>query len=180
MEDRGRYLLLSWRLRPPYLLYTTVCALVALGLLLFNLFQGLTQLSLPTWRNHPLEEGLELGLCAAIVIEVALTARLIGRKAFLANLWCVFDMCVAALSILSMGYALVHIGKDGEVAQASLPFLVLRFLLQPMRFCALLNQTLQARSMHELEPVSFTQRTEELLGESARVEESVRCAADYA
>jgi hypothetical protein len=178
--ETSRYLLLSWRMRPPYLAYSTVCALVSLGLLVFNLVQGFKRnWHLPTWQHHPLEEATELALCGALVVEVVLTHRLLGTQAFLANSWCVFDAGVAGLSVVSMLYALTHLGSDGELAQASLPLLVLRFFLQPLRVCALVNQTLQARSLRDLEAVDFTSRPEELLGESARVSASLRSVAEY-
>jgi hypothetical protein len=181
MEETGRYLVLSWRLNPPYLIYTTVCALTALGLVVFNIYKGWrNNWELPTWRQHPLEEAIELLLCLAVVGEVAVTARLVGKTAFFDSPWCVFDLAVAGLSTVSMMYALTHLGRDGEIAQASLPFLVLRFMLQPMRFCVLIHQTLEARSIQQLEPISFSARSEALQALRAEQERSLEDMSSYA
>jgi uncharacterized membrane protein len=163
------------------LVYTTVCAFTALGLIVWNLYRGVqNNWDLPTWEQHPVEEIIELTLCAAVVVEVAVTARIVGKSAFFDSSWCLFDLAVAGLSVLSMMYAATHLGRQGEIAQASLPFLVLRFLLQPMRFCALLHQTLNARSIQQLEPISFNAHPEALHALRAEQERSLEDMANYA
>jgi hypothetical protein len=163
------------------LIYTSVCACTALGLIVWNLYKGIqSDWDLPTWEQHPIEELIELSLCAAVVVEVAVTARIVGKSAFFESAWCLFDLAVAGLSVLSMMYAVTHLGRQGEIAQASLPFLVLRFLLQPMRFCALLHQTLNARSIQQLEPISFSARPEALHALRAEQERSLEEVANYA
>ena len=63
-----------------------------------------------------------------------------GRKEFFTNVWCVFDLVVAVLTTISMLYAMSHLGREGEISQASLPLLVLRFIVQPCRVITLGNE----------------------------------------
>eukprot|EP00405_Crypthecodinium_cohnii_P059362 CAMPEP_0206634594 /NCGR_PEP_ID=MMETSP0325_2-20121206/70123_1 /ASSEMBLY_ACC=CAM_ASM_000347 /TAXON_ID=2866 /ORGANISM="Crypthecodinium cohnii, Strain Seligo" /LENGTH=139 /DNA_ID=CAMNT_0054160397 /DNA_START=69 /DNA_END=489 /DNA_ORIENTATION=+ len=75
--------------------------------------------NLPQWKHHPAEEVVELAIGTCIVLET------------------LFTMADALLTVVSMGFGLRHLGRKGEVAEADVPLLLIRFILQPSRVVAL-------------------------------------------
>eukprot|EP00438_Fugacium_kawagutii_P020611 Skav206472 [mRNA] locus=scaffold1672:152904:166515:- [translate_table: standard] len=147
-REQARHAILSWRLKRPYLIYSLACAALMLVLLVWNIVKGIqNNWNLPQWKHHRWEEICEVTIGIAIVIEVALTLRVLGVRAFCANAWCVFDAIVAALTVVSTGYGLEHLGREGEICEAQLPLLFLRFVLQPARLLAALVSTWRTRRM---------------------------------
>ncbi|CAK9000659.1 unnamed protein product [Durusdinium trenchii] len=154
-REQARHAILSWRLKRPYLIYSLACATVMFGLLVWNIVKGIqNNWNLPQWKHHRWEEVLEVTIGLVIVLEVLLTLRVLGVRDFLANPWCVFDATVAVLTVVSTGYGLEHLGRQGEICEAQLPLLFLRFVLQPARLLAAVVSTWRTRRMqldaHEL------------------------------
>lgn len=146
--DRARHVILAWRLKRPYLLYCCACSAVTAFLLGWNLLKGVqNSWNLPQWQHHRWEEALEVSIGILIVAETLLTMRVLGVRAFLDNGWCMFDLVVALLTVVSIGYGLEHLGRKGEICEANVPLLMLRFLLQPARVLAALASTIRTREM---------------------------------
>lgn len=147
-NDRTRHAILAWRLERPYLAYSASCAMVTAGLLAWNLVKGVQNgWDLPQWKHHRWEEVTEVTIGVIIVVETLLTMRVLGLRAFLSNYWCLLDLGVAVLTIVSIGYGLVHLGRRGELCEASVPLLLLRFVLQPARVVALAAGAVRTRQM---------------------------------
>lgn len=147
-REQARHAILSWRLKRPYLIYSLACAALMLALLVWNIVKGIqNNWNLPQWKHHRWEEILEVTVGVAIVVEVLLTLRVLGVRDFCANPWCVFDAIVAVLTVISTGYGLEHLGRQGEICEAQLPLLFLRFVLQPARLLAAVVQTWRTRRM---------------------------------
>lgn len=125
-----------------------------------------------SWRLPLWEEVLESVLCVCIAIETAISIRIVGWRGVKRSNWLKFDVFVATVSILSLlGYVWAGWGVGGGVfgsagtkttvapsaleAEAEelveiledidLPFLMLRFLLQPVRVVSQLSQTLRSQ-----------------------------------
>ncbi|CAK0900419.1 unnamed protein product, partial [Prorocentrum cordatum] len=146
--ERARHAILAWRLERPYLIYCTVCAGVQAWLLAWNLIKGVqNHWNLPQWKHHRWEEVTEVTIGVLIVSETLLTLRVVGIRDFFCNCWCVFDLLVAALTVVSVGYALEHVGRHGNIAEANVPLLMLRFVLQPARVFAAVASTWRTRRM---------------------------------
>eukprot|EP00435_Cladocopium_sp_Y103_P045090 s956_g12.t2 len=147
-REQARHAILSWRLKRPYLIYSLACAALMLALLVWNIVKGIqNNWNLPQWKHHRWEEILEVTVGVAIVVEVLLTLRVLGVRDFCANPWCVFDAIVAVLTVVSTAYGLEHLGRQGEICEAQLPLLFLRFVLQPARLLAAVVQTWRTRRM---------------------------------
>ncbi|CAJ1397239.1 unnamed protein product [Effrenium voratum] len=147
-RDQTRHAILSWRLERPYLIYSLACAALMLLLLVWNVVKGVqNNWNLPQWKHHRWEEYLEVGIGIVIVLEVVLTLRLLGARDFFANGWCVFDFIVALLAVISTCYGLEHLGRQGEICEAQLPLLFVRFVLQPARLLGALVSTWRTRRM---------------------------------
>ncbi|CAK0900418.1 unnamed protein product, partial [Prorocentrum cordatum] len=145
---QARHAILAWRLERPYLIYCTVCAGVQAWLLAWNLIKGVqNHWNLPQWKHHRWEEVTEVTIGVLIVSETLLTLRVVGIRDFFCNCWCVFDLLVAALTVVSVGYALEHVGRHGNIAEANVPLLMLRFVLQPARVFAAVASTWRTRRM---------------------------------
>mmetsp|Transcript_1447 Transcript_1447/g.3653 ORF Transcript_1447/g.3653 Transcript_1447/m.3653 type:complete len:273 (+) Transcript_1447:120-938(+) len=153
--DRARHAILAWRLKRPYLIYCAACSAVTALLLVWNLAKGIqNDWNLPQWKHHRWEEAIEVTIGVLIVSETLLTMRVLGFLVFFSSCWCVFDFCVALLTAVSICYGLEHLGRHGEIAEANVPLLMLRFVLQPARVLALAVSTYRTRQMqtgvHEL------------------------------
>lgn len=147
-SEWARHAILTWRLQRPYLIYCCGCAAIMAFLLGWNVVKGMqNSWNLPQWRHHPWEEALEVGVGVVTVSEIALTLRVLGPRAFFASCWCICDLVVALLTAVSMVYGLQHLGRMGEVCEADVPLLLLRFILQPARVLAALAATCRARRM---------------------------------
>lgn len=137
MEERARHAILSWRLRRPYLVYCLCCSTATAFLLGWNVFKGVkNNWNLPQWKHHKWEEAMEVSIGVFIVAETLLTIRVVGLRAFFHSWWFVFDFGVALLTVVSIFYGLKHLGREGELCEADLPLLLLRFVLQPSRALA--------------------------------------------
>lgn len=146
--ERARHVILAWRLERPYLLYCLACFAVTAFLLAWNLVKGVqNNWNLPQWKHHRWEEALEVGIGVLIVAETLLTMRVLGLRAFFSSLWCIFDLAVALLTVVSVCYGLEHLGRKGEICEANVPLLMLRFVLQPARVLAAVAVTYRARRM---------------------------------
>eukprot|EP00927_Polykrikos_kofoidii_P084225 TRINITY_DN8820_c0_g2_i1.p1 TRINITY_DN8820_c0_g2~~TRINITY_DN8820_c0_g2_i1.p1 ORF type:complete len:257 (-),score=34.16 TRINITY_DN8820_c0_g2_i1:96-866(-) len=147
-SERARHAILSWRLQRPYMAYCLGCAGVTFFLLVWNFAKGVqNNWNLPQWKHHVWEEVLEVTIGVAIVVETMLTMRVVGVRDFLGNMWCVFDLVVAVLTAVSVGYGLKHLGRRGEICEADVPLLLLRFILQPARVLAAVASTCRTRQM---------------------------------
>mmetsp|Transcript_96919 Transcript_96919/g.312935 ORF Transcript_96919/g.312935 Transcript_96919/m.312935 type:complete len:257 (+) Transcript_96919:80-850(+) len=146
--ERARHAILAWRLERPYLLYCLACFIVTSFLLCWNLAKGMqNHWNLPQWQHHRWEEATEVGIGVLIVAETLLTMRVLGLRAFFCSAWCIFDFVVALLTIVSICYGLEHLGLNGEICEANVPLLMLRFVLQPARVLATVAVTYRARRM---------------------------------
>eukprot|EP00747_Dinoflagellata_sp_TGD_P209908 gnl/TRDRNA2_/TRDRNA2_83271_c0_seq2.p1 gnl/TRDRNA2_/TRDRNA2_83271_c0~~gnl/TRDRNA2_/TRDRNA2_83271_c0_seq2.p1 ORF type:complete len:112 (+),score=11.71 gnl/TRDRNA2_/TRDRNA2_83271_c0_seq2:68-403(+) len=77
-------------------------------------------------------------------IETLITLRMLGIRVFFASTWNILDFVVALLTIVSIAYGLEHLGRKGEVCEADVPILMIRFVLQPVRVltsCAVARRT---------------------------------------
>merc|ERR1712084_192860 len=90
---------------------------------------------------------MEVTIGAAIVVETSITMRILGVRTFFASCWCIFDFSVAVLTAISIGYGLKHIGSRGEIVEADVPLLLIRFVLQPSRVLAAILGTYRTRWM---------------------------------
>mmetsp|Transcript_72984 Transcript_72984/g.144636 ORF Transcript_72984/g.144636 Transcript_72984/m.144636 type:complete len:246 (+) Transcript_72984:57-794(+) len=136
-SERARHAILTWRLEKPYLFYCFACFAVTAFLLGWNLVKGYQHhWNLPQWQHHRWEEALEVTIGTLIVVETILTMRVLGLKTFLSNAWCIFDLAVALLTVISVCYGLEHLGRQGEICEANVPLLMVRFVLQPARVVA--------------------------------------------
>eukprot|EP00927_Polykrikos_kofoidii_P084224 TRINITY_DN8820_c0_g1_i2.p1 TRINITY_DN8820_c0_g1~~TRINITY_DN8820_c0_g1_i2.p1 ORF type:complete len:249 (-),score=32.07 TRINITY_DN8820_c0_g1_i2:73-819(-) len=147
-SERARHAILSWRLKRPYLVYCFGCAGLTLFLLVWNLVKGVqNDWNLPQWKHHFWEEALEVSIGVLIVVETMITMRVIGLRAFVGSCWCLFDLAVALLTAVSICYGLKHLGRRGEICEADVPLLLMRFILQPARVLAALASTYRTRQM---------------------------------
>ena len=175
----SRYLIFHWRLKRSYLIYSGICGGLSITLLLWNIGKGIeNNWNLPEWQHYVWEEVLEILLCVLMISETAMTLKLVGRKEFFSNIWCMFDLAVSLLTAISMLYALSHLGADGEISQASLPLLVVRFVVQPCRVVSLLRNYRRARQEQASaqQTVDFSHNWE-FINEFQR--EAREVAADY-
>uniref|UniRef100_A0A7S1F7E8 Ion transport domain-containing protein n=1 Tax=Noctiluca scintillans TaxID=2966 RepID=A0A7S1F7E8_NOCSC len=147
--DRARLAITSWRLRRPYLIYCLVCSAATSFLLGWNFAKGMeNNWNLPQWKHHRWEEILEVSIGLAMTLETSLTICLLKGR-FFRNCWNVFDFVVMLLTIISIGYGLKHIGRQGEVCEADVPLLVLRFALQPVRVLTAFVCACKTRQMQQ-------------------------------
>lgn len=84
-----------------------------------------------------------------MTLETLITLRVIGVAVFFRNIWLVFDFIVMVLTVISIGYGLKHIGQKGEICEADVPVLMLRFVLQPIRVLAAFASTCRIRQMQD-------------------------------
>eukprot|EP00929_Paragymnodinium_shiwhaense_P124037 TRINITY_DN9885_c0_g1_i1.p2 TRINITY_DN9885_c0_g1~~TRINITY_DN9885_c0_g1_i1.p2 ORF type:complete len:297 (-),score=47.39 TRINITY_DN9885_c0_g1_i1:358-1248(-) len=146
--ERARHAILSWRLTRPYLAYCIACSFVTALLLFYNVSKGMkNNWNLPQWKHHRWEEFAEVGLGVLMVTETALTIRVLGVRTFFKNACCVCDFVVAVLTAVSIGYGLEHLGAKGEICEADVPLLLLRFALQPSRVLAAMAVTYRTCQM---------------------------------
>lgn len=147
-DDRARHAILSWRLRRPYLVYTFIFSTLTAYLLLWNLLKAAQNgWNIPQWKHHRWEEWLEVTIGAGIVVETCLTLYVLGVRSFFSSWWCIFDFTVALLTVVSISYGLVHLGRKGEVCEANMPLLLVRFVLQPVRVLTVCRSTCQTRNI---------------------------------
>jgi len=148
--SRARHVILKWRLQRPYLAYCLCCSVLTAFLFCWNFAKGMqNHWNLPQWKHHRWEECLEVTIGACMAVETLITLRVLGPRDFFRNIWCVFDFCVMLLTVVSIGYGLVHLGKNGEICEADIPLLMLRFVLQPVRVLAACASTCRVRNMQE-------------------------------
>jgi len=154
-REWARHRILKWRLKRPYLLYCLCCSAATLGLLAWNLTKGMQHnWDLPQWKHNRWEEVLEVMLGAGMVIETLLTLWVLGVRDFFRSCWCIFDFVVMLITVLSITWGLIHIGRMGEIAEADVPLLCLRFVAQPLRVMAV---CMSASRTHEMQQVDELQ-----------------------
>lgn len=107
--------------------------------------------NLPQWKHHFWEEVLEVTLGACMVLETLLTLWVLGFKPFFRNCWCIFDFMVMLATAVSIGWGLEHIGRKGEITEADVPLLCLRFVLQPARIIAVCMSARRTREMQKVD-----------------------------
>eukprot|EP00929_Paragymnodinium_shiwhaense_P066256 TRINITY_DN33202_c0_g1_i4.p1 TRINITY_DN33202_c0_g1~~TRINITY_DN33202_c0_g1_i4.p1 ORF type:complete len:184 (+),score=8.78 TRINITY_DN33202_c0_g1_i4:366-917(+) len=134
-------------------------AFATTALLAWNVAKGIqNNWNLPQWRHHPIEEAVEVFIGTCIVTETMLTMRVMGVREFFTSLWCFFDFIVSLLTLISIVYGMKHLGRQGELCQADLPLLMLRFIAQVARTVAMIASTYRTRQMqHQIDefPVDF-------------------------
>jgi len=147
-SERARHAILDLRLRRPYLLYCLAVSGATSFLLVWNLIKGVqNQWNLPMWKHHRWEEVLEILIGVLIVIETTVTLKMLGCRSFFGNRWCIFDFCVTLLTTLSIAYGLKHLGRKGEIVEADMPLLMVRFVLQPTRVLLMAVNSYRAQRM---------------------------------
>merc|ERR1712046_473122 len=82
------------------------------------------------------------------VLETCLTLGVLGPRSFFRDCGCRFDFTVMLATVVSISYGLVHIAQ-GEITQADVPLLCLRFVLQPARMMAVCMGACRAREMQD-------------------------------
>merc|ERR1712196_510660 len=98
---RARHVILSWRLKPPYLLYCLCCSFATAVLLSWNLAKGVGgKWNLLCWEYHYWEELLDLAVGVCLIAETVITAFVLG-SAFVRDIWCLFDALVVAFTVAS-------------------------------------------------------------------------------
>lgn len=148
----ARGAVLTWRLQRPYLIYCLFCSLATLILLAWNLYKGMqNNWNLPQWKHHRWEEVLEVTLGACMVLETGLTLCVLGVRKFFSNGWCIFDFFVMLVTVVSMCYGIEHIGRNGEISEADVPLLCLRFISQPARVIAICMGVRRTREMQRVD-----------------------------
>mmetsp|Transcript_16886 Transcript_16886/g.49387 ORF Transcript_16886/g.49387 Transcript_16886/m.49387 type:complete len:198 (+) Transcript_16886:166-759(+) len=149
---RGRHAILSWRLWSSYLFYCVCCFILTVFLLVWTLIKGMqNHWNLPDWKHHQWEEILEVGVSTALVVETLNSVWVCGVVEFFRSCWHILDVVVAVLAMISVGYGLSHLRQPGNIYHASLPLLMLRFVLQPAR---VLVQAKYTHRIHQMQKVN--------------------------
>lgn len=137
----------GFRLKPAYLIYCLMGLFVSTLLLIFNLWKYWTSGGdVSQWKHSWWEEVTEILLTVFFVLETHATMYVMGLREFFTNVWYVADFFVLMLAYISLIYAFNNIQNDWT--EAELPFLVLRFLLQPSRVIILLRSSYLVRRLH--------------------------------
>lgn len=159
-DDMAKHAILTWRLQRPYLIYCVCCSIATLFLLGWNCYKGVqNHWNLPQWKHNRWEEIMEVALGACMTVETALTLWVLGARTFFKDCSCVFDFGVMLLTVVSISYGLEHLGRKGEITEADVPLLCLRFVLQPARVLAVCSAARRTREMqHEVDelPIDFS------------------------
>ncbi|CAD7936599.1 unnamed protein product [Amoebophrya sp. A25] len=171
--ERWRYSLLRWRLSRSYLGYNMALLAIVSLLLLWNLKRLATTGFLPRWRHHPWEEALEIVIALLLLAECGTTLFLLGFDRFRRSFWLKLDFFVVCVSWLSLVWAIWQLSsskhKAGQeptlVENFELPFLVLRFMVQPLRVVSQVTQLQRAQRSLDVDNVDFS-RLEDLSGDS--------------
>eukprot|EP00397_Hematodinium_sp_SG-2012_P006866 GEMP01006903.1.p1 GENE.GEMP01006903.1~~GEMP01006903.1.p1 ORF type:complete len:430 (+),score=69.98 GEMP01006903.1:57-1346(+) len=146
----ARRVLLSWRLRPCYVIYCLTCLVVSAFLFLYTMIQGhLLDWNFNLYRRALWEEVLEVLLGISIVTETSVTYRVVGRQAFFRSKWCIVDLIISSLTVASWTMILftstaVMSHLEGNL---EMPVLALRFGLQPMRVLSTFMALHKSRKM---------------------------------
>jgi len=151
-KERTRFAILSFRLQKPYLIYCCLCLSAILFLLTWDIVKGIrNQWNLPRWEHHRWEEAIEATVGVCMVLETLITMRLRGFREFVRNLWCVVDLVVMLLFIISTAYALEHIRQEESITEANTALLLVRFALQPARSFSVLSSTYRTWQMQKVD-----------------------------
>mmetsp|Transcript_65825 Transcript_65825/g.140837 ORF Transcript_65825/g.140837 Transcript_65825/m.140837 type:complete len:225 (-) Transcript_65825:271-945(-) len=154
--------ILEWRLRPQYLLYCGGCFAVTAFLLIWNILEWMSNDGdLSRWRHHAWEDMLEVGIGLALITETSLNFFLLGIRGFVRSKWCIFDLVVALLTLVSIAYGVVNTVSTNPgqqpIVQAEMPLLMVRFVLQPLRVLAVCGGIYRARHLqHEVDDLSVS------------------------
>eukprot|EP00392_Amoebophrya_sp_AT5.2_P015717 g15933.t1 len=189
-----REMLLSWRLRKPYLIYCCVLGLASLLLLVFTAYENvplgmrnaeqplkgqdelLQQQAAPAPAHgddpsrptahafHHVAEIAEILIGLCLVLETAITWYTLGSRSFFASKWCLFDLTV---SLLTLGIFLLSSWDAFDVIEEyfEMPILILRFSLQPLRLIQTAHIIRKARQMQ------ITQNSTRIVWEQLPTEE---------
>eukprot|EP00927_Polykrikos_kofoidii_P037221 TRINITY_DN31387_c0_g1_i1.p1 TRINITY_DN31387_c0_g1~~TRINITY_DN31387_c0_g1_i1.p1 ORF type:complete len:466 (+),score=74.38 TRINITY_DN31387_c0_g1_i1:152-1399(+) len=133
----GRRVFLPTRWRRAYFLYCLVCLLLSLA----SFVSTLRKLIVSTSSGRPFNEWLawetdvELVIGIAVFLETLSAAWLVGCHAFLHSRWCIVDVLVVSLTVIT--WVLLVLQQSLEtMMEVELPLHCLRFVLQPCRVLA--------------------------------------------
>jgi len=148
--NHSRRVLLSWRLKPCYVVYCLFCLVASAVLFLYTLSQGhAADWKEDLYKTFTWVEAIELFLGVSIVIETSITYRVVGWRAFFRDKWCLFDLVISALTVISWFFILctaqnwaTHIEGDLEM-----PLIAIRFGLQPLRVISTFMALYKTRRM---------------------------------
>lgn len=147
VAEQAKTAVLAWRLQPSYLIYCFVLSTLTGILVFWNFFKFARNHHLPEWQHHVFEELLEVIIGGCMIVETMMTIPMLGVREFFASAWCIFDLLLAVLTAISIGYGMHHLGRRGEVVEANVPLLMLRFVLQPVRAVVICWGASRAREM---------------------------------
>jgi len=150
--DSGRQILMSWRLRRGYVIYCLLCLVLSGFLFLYTMMQGhALEWQFDLYRHQLWEEIVELVLGVSIVTETVFTYRVVGFDAFFRNKWCVFDMVLSVLTVLSWLFIVTKSNAWIEHLEGYLemPLLAIRFALQPLRVISTFMALHKARKIQK-------------------------------
>lgn len=152
--EQSRQTLLRWRQSNCYIFYCCFCFVLTLFLFIWNFYRAhLNGWSIPQWRHHLWEEYLEILLSIIILSEIAISMSLIGCKDFFNDCEFIFGFFVMTMTLVTIAFALFNIVGGGTLFEFNLPFLIIRFILQPMRLCYTLMHIRDAHQMHDIDDI---------------------------
>ncbi|CAD7950831.1 unnamed protein product [Amoebophrya sp. A120] len=152
--------LLTWRLSKSYVLYCLLLLVASTFLLFYNLKRWVQYGHLPEWDRHVWEEWLEIGITVCLTAETATTLYLLGFRKFMRSYWLRFDLavvvvlwvCVFLVAASKLGWVMTDKNaetkkqEDSMFENLELPFLILRFTVQPLRVVSQITQLVHRTS----------------------------------
>jgi len=156
VAEQSRQTLLQWRQSNCYIFYCCFCFVLTIFLFVWNIYRAHMQgWNIPKWRHHLWEEYLEILLSLIILSELAISMWLIGCKDFFQDCELIFGFFVMAMTLVTIAFALFHIIAGGAIFELELPFLIIRFILQPLRLWYTLTHIRDAHQMHEIDDIQM-------------------------
>mmetsp|Transcript_89204 Transcript_89204/g.195522 ORF Transcript_89204/g.195522 Transcript_89204/m.195522 type:complete len:510 (-) Transcript_89204:177-1706(-) len=136
-----------------YLVYCILCFVLTGTLFAATLFEGsISRKEAKLWRRRlrPWEETVESFVGAALVTETFAMLRMLGWRRFCRSGWHLLDALIAGLTLVCGLFFCLRraVHQVGDVVEDfDVPFLGLRFLLQPIRMCSTASMVVRARRM---------------------------------
>lgn len=148
--NRTRQFLISWRLKPCYITYCICCLAASSLLFIYTIIRGhASNWQEDLYNELTWTEWLELFIGFSIVIETFISYRVAGRHVFFRDKWCVFDLLLSALTLLSWVFILCSTLEWASWFEDDLemPLLATRFGLQPLRVVSTFMTLYKSRKM---------------------------------
>lgn len=153
-HERVRHALLSARLQKAYVIYCVFCFFLSSLICGSSLARAAgtsawNDVSSHRWESW--ETMLEIGIGLVVCVETLCTLWLTGPREFFRDAWCVFDIGVVALTMMSwvLLFTRSAVISSETFLQLDMPLLILRFILQPCRMLATASMARRVRKMQQ-------------------------------